>query len=219
MKKRLAILLAVLSCATLLIAGKSNTVGYDKAEEAGLAFLRVAFGLDATEAKVKLVTLPNIKIIDQTKVYAQNTSSGTCYHVAVFDPQANYPYYTAEVNPITGVAYRAQFARKYIQLTASQKSKADLIGTLEAFPDFDFSSQKAEAIAAAQSYVETHFVSSGAIKRVFPQDIRTDSEIFPMVDVDSLLLMADGTVYQVTVCWPSMTVIDVRILGEDQIAE
>ena len=48
MKKRLAILLAVLSCATFLIAGKSNTVGYDKAEEAGLAFLRVAFGLDAT---------------------------------------------------------------------------------------------------------------------------------------------------------------------------
>ncbi len=219
MKKRLAILLAVLSCATLLVAGKSNTVGYDKAEEAGLAFLRVAFGLDATEAKVKLVTLPNIKIIDQTKVYAQNTSAGTCYHVAVFDTEANYPYYTAEVNPITGVAYRAQFARKYIQLTASQKNKAHSIGTLEAFPDFDFSAQKQEAVAAAQSYVETHFASTDAIAHVFPQDIRTDSDMFPMVDVDSLVLMKSGTVYQITVCWPSMTVLDVRILGEEQTTE
>jgi len=215
MKRKLSILLAVLLCATLLSAGKSNFVGYDKAEQAGLAFLRTAFGVEATEAKVKLGANSNEITIDGTKIVKESTTSGNFYHVSVFDPEANYPIYTADVNAITGVAYRAQYARRYIQLTKEQKNKAASIGTLDAFADFDFSQYKQEAVDAAQGYVQEHFASDDSILRVLSDGVQTDSDFFPMVDVDNLVLMKSGTVYRVKVCWPSLTIIEVRILGED----
>ncbi|OJU09297.1 MAG: hypothetical protein BGN88_10430 [Clostridiales bacterium 43-6] len=215
MKRRVAIILAVMACATLLVAGKNNFVGQDKAKEAGLAFLHTAFELEATEAKVKLGAKPNIAIINGTRIVKESITSGNFYHVSVFDPDANYPYYTAEVNAITGEAYRAQFARRYIKLTDEQKSKADSIGILAGFVDFDFSQYKQDAVDAAKSYAQSRFAANDVIAAVFPQDVKTDSTIFPMVDVDSLILMKSGTVYQITVSWPSLTILDVQILGKD----
>ena len=215
MKRKLSILVLVLLCATLLSAGKSNFVGYDKAEQTGLAFLRTAFGVEATEANVKLGANSNEVTIDGTKIVKDSTTSGNFYHVSVFDPEANYPYYTADVNAITGVAYRAQYARRYIQLTKEQKNKADSLGTLDAFADFDFSQYEQQAVEAAQGYVQEHFAADDSILRALPEEVQTESDIFPMVDVDILVLMKSGMVYQVKVCWPSLTVIEVRILGED----
>lgn len=215
MKRKIALILAAVSCVMLLGAGKSNFVGYDKAKESGLAFLRTAYGLEATDVKSKLCAKINRVVIDGTGVGKESATAGNFYHVAVFDPKENYPYYTAEVNAITGVAYRAQYARRYIHLTKEQENKANSLGALESFVDFDFSQYKQDAADAARSFVQDHFAAKDAITSVFPQTVRTESDIFPMVDVDSLVIMKSGAVYQITVCWPSMTVIDIQLLGED----
>ncbi len=215
MMRKLSILLAVLFCVPILSAGKTNNVGYDKAEQAGLAFLRTAFGVERTEAKVKRCASFNEVTIDGKKMVHECSTLVNFYHVAVFDPEANYPYYTAEVNALTGVAYRAQYARRYIQLSAEQQNKAKTLGTLDSFADYDFSQYKQEAVDAAYRYIQDHFASDDNILRVLPDEVETNSDIFPMVDVDSLVLMKSGTVYKVKVCWPSLTVIEVCILGEN----
>ena len=130
MKRKIALILAAVSCVMLLVAGKSNFVGYDKAKESGVAFLRTAYGLEATEVKSKLCAKINRVVIDGTGVGKESATAGNFYHVAVFDPKENYPYYTAEVNAITGVAYRAQYARRYIHLTKEQENKANSLGAL-----------------------------------------------------------------------------------------
>jgi len=215
MKRKLSILLAVLFCVTMLSAGKNNNVGYDKAEQAGLAFLHTAFGIDATEGKVKRCASFNEVTIDGEKIAHESSTLVNFYHVAVFDPETNYPYYTAEVNAVTGVAYRAEYARRYIQLSAEQQNKAASLGALDSFADFDFSAYKQEAVDAAYRYIQDHFASEDHVLRVIPDEVETNSDIFPMVDVDSFVLMKSGTAYRVKVCWPSLTVTEVYILGEN----
>ena len=216
MKRKIAILIAVLALSTLFFAAKLNLVGQDKGKEAGLALLRQAYGVEATEAKVKRGAHLDAKVINGSTVERQDAVAGNYYHVAVFDPVANYPYYTAEVNAVTGIAYRAQLDRKMIKLTKEQKKEAAALGTLNSFAKTDFTQQEQAATEAAKGFVETHFAANDQILRVLPRESATTSDIFPMVDIDSLIIMKSGTVYQVTVCWPSMHVIELQILGEEQ---
>ena len=210
-----AILLAAIACASLALSGCSpRLIGKAKAKEAGLAFINKVFDVNETEATVTLVERPGLSYVNGIEAHLGDEKPIYFYTIQV-NPLAdgNYRYY-AEVNAVTGVAYRADKDPDTIVLTQEQQKQAEALGS---FDDMiiDVTPYEQEAVSASEDWVRQNIERNKPILRIIQNNCVTDSCSFPKVFIDNYVVFIDGTIYNVEWCWPSMEVTGFTMLNQD----
>ncbi len=211
-------LLIAILCISLLLSGCSpRLIGETKAREAGLAMIQQAYGVDLTDAVVTVEYQERAGVTYEDGVRIQyGTEEPMRVYVIITNPdEIGNPEYYAEVNAVTGVAYRADKDESLISLTPEQQAQAEAIGKVEDLPIEGFEDDEANALQIGEDWVRAHFEPDIPVLRTVPNSTMTDNIDFPLFFVDSSVIFIDGTIYNVEVCWPAMEVTSVYLCNQE----
>lgn len=218
MKKRVIATLICINCLVLVLTGCApRLVGEAKAKEAGLAMIQQAYEVDLTDA---VVTVEYQERAGVTYEDGERIQYGTEEPMRVYviktnpDEIGNAEYY-AEVNAVTGVAYRADKSSALIPRTAEQQAQAVAIEDGDDLPVEDFDVDDANALKIGEDWVRAHFEPDIPVLRTVHNSTITDSVDFPLFFVDGSVIFIDGTIYNVEVCWPTMEITSVYLCNQE----
>ena len=220
MKRKAFLLTVIILSLTLLLTAcgqKDNgcelAIGEEKGKAAGLALINQAFDVNETDASVEYQARPATFYQDGTTGETVTLEPDRVYVVKTAPKIGETEYYYAEVDAVTGVAFRAERSLSGIVLTQEQQKQADALGTLEEC-DLDVllpAQQDAQTIVA--DLIEKRLERSIPILRMYPDMIESDSVDFPKVMLEYFVIMEDGKVYNLTLCWPTKELVKVHIWG------
>ena len=215
MKKR--ILVIILCIAFLLTACSPRLISEAKAKEAGLAMIHQAYGVDLADAEVttEYQERAGVTYDDGFMIQYGTEEPMRVYAIRVNPDEIGNAEYYAEVNAVSGVAYRADKDISLISLTEEQQAQAATIGNVEDLPIEDFEDDEANALKTGEDWVRAHFEPDIPVLRTVPNSTMTDSEDFPLIRVDVSVIFINGTIYSVEVCWPAMEVIGVYLCNQE----
>lgn len=215
MKKKLLILII---CSTILLSacGQKNpgillAVGEEKGKEAGLALINQAFGTNETDATVEYQARAGATFCDGTTGEMVSLEPDRVYVVKTAPTKGENDYYYAEVDAVTGIAFRAERYLSGIVLTEEQQKQADALGTLDDFHPDDFLATQEAALTNINDLIRKRLEPNLPLMRVYPDMIETDSVDFPKVLLEYFVLMENGKVYNLALCWPTMELVMVYI--------
>lgn len=215
MKKRL---LVIFICVAVLPSACSpRLVGEAKAKEAGLAMINQAYGVDLTDAvvSVEYQERAGVTYEDGERIQYGTEEPMRVYVIIINPDDIGNPEYYAEVNAVTGVAYRADKDESLLSLTQEQQAQAEAIGKMEDLPTKDFEDDEANALQIGEDWVRAHFEPDIPVLRTVPNSTMTDGVDFPLLFVDGSVIFIDGTIYNVEVCWPAMEVTSVYLCNQE----
>jgi len=219
MKKRvIAIFICINYLFLVLSACAPRLVGEAKAKEAGLAMIQQAYEVDLTNA---LVTVAYQEGAGVTYEDGQRIQYGTeepmrFYNIRVNPDEENEnPEYYAEVNAVTGVAYRADKNISKIVLTEEEQKLANKLGTLDEFNPDTFNNIQEDAMSVVVDLLQARLERDVPVFRMYSDMIESDSVDFPKVRLGYIVLMENDMVYDLTLLWPSMDLIAVNIRNFD----
>lgn len=215
MKKRLLVIF--ICVAVLLSACSPRLVGEAKAKEAGLAMINQAYGVDLTDAvvSVEYQERAGVTYEDGERIQYGTEEPMRVYVIIINPDDIGNPEYYAEVNAVTGVAYRADKDESLLSLTQEQQAQAEAIGKMEDLPTKDFEDDEANALQIGEDWVRAHFEPDIPVLRTVPNSTMTDGVDFPLLFVDGSVIFIDGTIYNVEVCWPAMEVTSVYLCNQE----
>ena len=215
MKKRLLVIF--IGVAVLLSACSPRLVGEAKAKEAGLAMINQAYGVDLTDAvvSVEYQERAGVTYEDGERIQYGTEEPMRVYVIIINPDDIGNPEYYAEVNAVTGVAYRADKDESLLSLTPEQQAQADAIGDGDDLPVEDFDVDDANALKIGEDWVRAHFEPDIPVLRTVPNSTMTDSVDFPLFFVDGSVIFIDGTIYNVEVCWPAMEITSVYLCNQE----
>jgi len=215
MKKKLLI---IIICSIILLSacGQKNpgivlTVGEEKGKEAGLALINQAFGTNETDASVEYQTRAGATFHDGTTGEIVSLEPDRVYIVKTVPTNGKNDYYYAEVDAVTGIAFHAERYLSGIVLTEEQQKQADALGTLDDFHPDDFLATQEEASKDIIDLIQKRLEPNLPLMRVYPDMIESDSVDFPKVLLEYFVLMENGKVYNLALCWPTMELVMVYI--------
>ena len=216
MKRKITSLLVLVACISLCLSGCSpRLVGEAQAKEAGLAFINKVFDVNETEATVTLENRPGLSYVNGIEAHLGDEKPVYFYTIQVnLLADGNYSYY-AEVNAVTGVAYRANKNPDTIVLTQEQQKQAKALGSFDDMQNTDTSAYQQEATNASEDWVRQNFERNKPILSVIPNNTLTDNYSFPKMFIDNYVVFIEGTIYNVEWCWPSMDVTGFYMLNQD----
>lgn len=217
-------------CAVLLLSGCTprligeeeakqaslRLIGEEEAKQAALRLINTAFDARATDTEVKYAEHVGESYKKGTVVQYGTEEPKRLYIVTSgVEEDGNYRYY-AEVNAVTGVAYRADRNPTTIVLTEEQKKQAAALGTFDDFSSADFSEEQQNSLQLAEQWVRDRLEPDVPFLRTVSNNVQTDNIDFPLVRMDDYVILENGTIYNVTFCWPSMDVIEVSVLNQEK---
>ena len=206
---------AILLILLFLSGCTPRMIGEAKAKEAGLAFINKVFDVNETEATVTLENRPGLSYVNGIEAHLGDEKPVYFYTIQVnLLADGNYSYY-AEVNAVTGVAYRANKNPDTIVLTQEQQKQAKALGSFDDMQNTDTSAYVQEAINASEDWVRQNFERNKPILSVIPNNTLTDNYSFPKMFIDNYVVFIEGTIYNVEWCWPSMDVTGFYMLNQD----
>ena len=215
MKKRL---LVIFICVAVLLSGCSpRLISEAKAKEAGLAMINQAYEVDLTDAvvSVEYQERAGVTYEDGERIQYGTEEPMRVYVIIINPDDIGNPEYYAEVNAVTGVAYRADKDESLLSLTQEQQAQAEAIGKMEDLPTKDFEDDEANALQIGEDWVRAHFEPDIPVLRTVPNSTMTDGVDFPLLFVDGSVIFIDGTIYNVEVCWPAMEVTSVYLCNQE----
>ena len=135
---------------------------------------------------------------------------GRVYKVSVAPEKGSSKYYYAFVDAVTGVVYRAEQAMSGIDLTKEQQKQAEALGTVDTFDPNALMPAQQDGQAVVSDLMKNRLEKLVPTLRVFPDMIETDSVDFPKAQLEYFVLMENGTIYNLSLCWPSMELVSVQ---------
>lgn len=218
MKRKRFLLSAILLFFSLSLSacGQKNNgvepaIGDEAGKAAGLALINQAFDVDETEASVEYQARPETFYQDGTTGETVTLEPDRVYVVKTAVEKGESDYYYAEVDAVTGVAFRAERYLSGIVLTEEQQKQADALGTLDDFNPDDFVLTQQDAVSNIMDIIKERLEPEIPLLRVYPDIIESDSVDFPKVLLEYLVIMEGGKVYDLTLCWPTMELVKVYI--------
>lgn len=215
MKKKL--LIFIICAAVLLSACSPRLVGEAKAKEAGLAMIQQAYEVDLSDAVVTVEYQEGAGVTyeDGFMIQYGTEEPMRSYAVRVNPDEIGNAEYYAEVNAVTGVAYRADKSSALIPRSAEQLAQAAAIGDGDDLPVEDYEVDEAGALRLGEAWVQEHFKPDTPVLRTVPNSTMTDNVDFPLFFVDGSVIFIDGTIYNFEVCWPAMEVIGMYLCNQE----
>ena len=186
-------------------------ISEEEAKQAGLALINLAFGANETDAVVEYQARVSATNDDGSAEQAYSAEPDRVYVVKAARGTGETDYYYAEVDAVTGFAFRAERFMSGIVLTEEQQKQADALGALEEFDPNSLLPAQQEAMEIVVERMEKNLETDVPVLRVYPDMIESDSADFPKVQLEYFVLMEDGKIYNITLCWPTMELIKVYI--------
>ena len=186
-------------------------ISEEEAKQAGLALINLAFDANETDALVEYQARVSATNEGGAGEQAFTAEPDRVYVVKAAPGKGETDYYYAEVDAVTGFAFRAERFMSGIVLTDEQQKQADALGTLEEFDPNSLLSAQQDAMGIVVERMENSLEKDVPILRVYPDMIETDSVDFPKVQLEYFVLMENGKIYNVTLCWPAMELMKVNI--------
>ncbi len=216
MKKRSLI---IFICVTLLLSACSpRLVGEAKAKEAGLAMIQQAYEVDLSDAVVTVVYQEGAGVTyeDGQRIQYGTEEPMRFYNIRVNpdEENENADYY-AEVNAVTGVAYRAGKAQPNSELTEEQRKKAEAVKFPETPPSYGFTDEQVESMWFSVEWLKQHFEPDMEMLCSVPGIEMTDNYTEPQQWIESFVVYRNGHIYLVELLWPSMEVTSVYLYDQE----
>lgn len=216
MKRKIFLLLAMILSLSLQLAACATknsdvvtVISEDKAKEAGLALINLAFDVNVTDAEAEYQENPDVTHEGGSKERYIFEEPGRVYLVKVAPEKGGDAYYYASVDAVTGVAYRADKYFYGASLTSEQQKQADALGTLDEFRPDSLLTVQQDATRIVEKLMKDRLEPDVPTLRIFSDMIETDSVDFPRVQLEYFVLMENGTIYNLTLCWPTMELVSV----------
>lgn len=96
-----------------------------------------------------------------------------------------------------------------IDLTEEQQKQAEALGTVDTFDPNALLPAQQDGQAVVSDLMKNRLEKLVPTLRVFPDMIETDSVDFPKVRLEYYVLMENGTIYNLSLCWPTMELVSV----------
>lgn len=218
MKRRVAILVALILCVSLfLTGGKPKLVSEDAAKEAALAFINQVFDVNETEAAVTYQEQPGATFLDGNYQVTGKEQPVLIYIVSAGKQQdGQYPY-VAQVNAETGVAFAA-FRNTMFAPEMTLAEQKTLQKARENINDRDsvFSKISTECQQAARIWISEKFDLSAGILGFLDGGGSLESI---GGNANFYVVIRDGTIYHLTLAWPQLTVLEITVLNQTRPVE
>lgn len=204
----LGMMLSLAACGPRIISAEA-------AKTEGLALINQAFDAGVTEATVEYQERVGESYKNGVIVQYGTEEPRRFYAIRCGEAGDGNPLYYAEVNAVTGVAYRADKSISSIALTPQQQAQSNAIGTRDDLPIEGFEEEEQKALDLAEQWVRERFEPDVPVLSTVINSSMTDNVVFPLFYIDGFVIFYDGTIYSVEVCWPSMEVIGFQKWNQD----
>lgn len=206
----------ILSLTLFLTACSPKLVGETKAKEAGLALINQAFDVNETEAEVTYREYAGTSYVNGESIQYGDEEPVRVYEVIIPNGNDENPLYYAAVNAKTGVAYRAERSESFLtQLTDDQQAEGKELALMDNADEVyikKLNESNASEIVAA--WVAKRLYSDVGVLSVLDNGFITDNVISPRVCMEYTVVFLDGAVYQASIYWPTMEILQVSILSQ-----
>ncbi|MEA4940707.1 MAG: hypothetical protein VB091_14095 [Christensenella sp.] len=216
MKQKSATILAILTCASLLFSACApKVIGEAKAKEIGLAYINQVFDVNETDATVAKEQVECFTWQDGAIVTDGDASIATrlIYRVRVAKSES-ITLYEAYVNASTGVPYFARQNEMNIVLTDEQKEKANSLYSAERGWGEKHAAALQEMKIACIQWVEANQMGNYPVLLAVEKEGAERNQISTTFWQGYYVVMRDGTIYDMSIIWPSMKLLHFGILNE-----
>ena len=207
MKKRSLI---IFTCVALLLTACSpRLVDEAKAKEAGLALINRAFNANETEASVEYQARPATFNQDGTTGETVTLEPDRVYVVKTALEKGESDYYYAEVNAVTGEAYRVDKAWEQLKpMTAEQQVRVDELYTHdETWSSALFDAAEPETGPKAMKWFQDKFHPDAPMLPLIYPGSSEDEVLRHAIDVEYYVVLRDGTIYLLSMVWPTFEIL------------
>jgi len=216
MKRRIVFEAALISCIALFISacGYKDT-GEAKAKEIGLAYINQVFGANETEETVTKEQVECFTWQDGAIVTDGDASIATrlIYRVRVAKSES-ITRYEALVNGTTGIPYHARQNEMNIVLTDEQKEKANALFAEERSWGVKHAAALKELKNACIQWVKENQMGDYPVLLAEEKEGSERKQVSTTFWQGYYVVMRNGTIYDISIVWPSMSVLSVGILNE-----
>ena len=218
MKRKIAILVILILCVSLLLTGgKPKIVSEDAAKAAGLALINHVFDANETEAVVTYQEQAGATFLDGNYQVTGKEQPVLIYIVSAGKQQdGQYPY-VAQVNAETGVAYAAERSYSFVpKMTTDQLVIWDKARGNGDANSFDYESMDVDCTQFARKWILEKFELKAGVLGCVDCGGSFDQN---GASTTFYVVIRDGTIYHVTVAWPQLTVLEITVLNQTRPVE
>jgi len=217
MRRKKNLLFVPILCGILILTACGHKViGEDNAKEAGLAIINQTFGVNETEAEVEYRETAGSTFVNGVPVQYGSEEPVRTYRVTIPGTQEDSSLYSAEVNAVTGFAYRAEKSESLLsEMTEEQQKRAEALSKLDIADDaYQRTLNESNPAGVAADWVTAKLHPGVPTIATLENGWITDNVIAPRVCLEYTIVFKDGAVYEVTLSWPTMEVQQVSILSQ-----
>ena len=218
MKRKAAILGVLILCASLfLTGGKPKLVSEDAAKEAGLAFINHVFDVNETDAVVTYQEQTGATFLDGTYKVTGEEQPVSIYIVSAAKQKDGQYLYCAHVNAETGIAFAAFRNTMFApEMTTDQRATWDKARGNGDANSFDYESMDVDCTQFARKWIPEKFELKAGILGCVDCGGSFDQN---GTSTTFYVVIRDGTIYNVTLAWPQLTVQNITILNQTRPTE
>ena len=217
MRQRIAITLVVSLFLTVLLSACSpKIVSEAEAKEAGLALINRVFTVNETEAEVAYHEYAGISYVNGASVQYGDEEPDRVYEISIPQDDDENPLYYAAVNAKTGIAYRAERNESFLSpiTTDQQKQVEELLSIDIASDTYLKMLNESNASSIVADWVAEKLHPDIGVMSVLDNGFISDNVITPRVRMEYTVIFLDGAVYQASIYWPTMDILQVSILSQ-----
>lgn len=213
MKKRIiSVLICLLSVAFLLFACGAKDGGEAKAKKLGLDYIKKAFQMEETDELKNYFENAQVSPLANGGESQSSKKQATFFSVTVSDDQGEMLYYSV-VNSKTRKMMTIQQSPSLLKLTKEEEEMAANMASSSIFEASVKNEVPKRASDRAALWVQQVFEPNSKVNGASAGHAYENKDIPARAFFDSTIMMDSGSVYGVTVCWPSMDVVQVTLLG------
>ena len=210
-KKVISVSICLLSVAFLFCACGAKGGGEAKAKKLGVDTIKKMFSVEESETMDGYFENAEVTQLSAAGTTATNAKKSNDYSVIVKN-EAGATLYYIEVNIKSGKAKTIQQNPSFLKLTDDEEQMAANMATSGIFDATVKNKAPKQAGRLALNWVKERFEPNGEFSAHTAGQAYQNKDYPARAFFDSTITMQSGNVYSVTVCWPTMDVVQVTVL-------
>ena len=214
-KRTIQSLICLVSVAFLFTACGAKGGGEAKAKKLGVDTIKQMFSVEESETMDGYFENAEVKQLSEAGATATNAKKSNDYSVTVKNDAGATLYYV-EVNIKSGKVKTIQQNPSFLKLTEEEEKMAANMSTSGIFDATVKNKAPKQAGRLALNWVKERFEPNGEFSTQSAGQAYQNKDYPARAFFDSTIVMQSKNVYSVTVCWPTMDVVQVTVMDQDQ---
>ena len=212
-KKAISLSICLLSAAFLFCACGAKGGDEAKAKKLGVDTIKKMFSVEKSETMDGYFENAEVKQLAEAGATATNAKKSNDFSVTVKNDAGATLYYV-EVNIKSGKVKTIQQNPLFLKLTEEEENMAANMATSGIFDATVKNKAPRQAGACALSWVKQRFEPNVELSGQSAKQAYENKDYPSRAFFDSTITMQSGNVYSVTVCWPTLDVVQVTVMDQ-----